>query len=114
MDYVSNMFLVGSMRDRVGQLGESREYQMGRSESGMLSYSELQMWYPLLVSIKDRVGWALLQQAMIMYWHIWDLWGPAILVASTVSELDDTLPRFTDVQWDSVQATHGLPIEVFA
>jgi hypothetical protein len=30
-----------------------------------------------------------------------------------VAELDDNLPRFTDVQWDSVRATHGLPIKVF-
>jgi hypothetical protein len=66
----------------------------------------------MLVSIKDRVGWALLQQALIMYWRIWDLWGPTNLVASTVAELDNTLPRFTNVQWDSVWATHGLPIKV--
>jgi hypothetical protein len=48
-----------------------------------------------------------------MYWCIRDLWGPTNLVPSTVGELDDTLPHFTDVQWDSVWATHGLPIEVF-
>jgi hypothetical protein len=28
--YVSDGFLVGSLRDQVGQLGKSREYQMGR------------------------------------------------------------------------------------
>jgi hypothetical protein len=61
------------------------------------------------VSIEDRVSWALLQQVLIMYWRIRDLWGPTNLVASTVIELDDTLPRFTDVQWDSVQATHRCP-----
>jgi hypothetical protein len=49
-----------------------------------------------------------------MYWWIHDLWGPANLVASTVTELYDTLPRFTDVQWDCVWATHGLPVEVLA
>jgi hypothetical protein len=49
------------------------------------------------VSIKDCIGWAMLQQALIMYWRIWDLWGPANIVALTVAELDDTLPRFTDV-----------------
>jgi hypothetical protein len=42
------------------------------------------------LSIKDRVDYALLQQALIMYWHIHDLWGPVNLVASTVVELDDT------------------------
>jgi hypothetical protein len=51
---------------------------------------------------------------LIMYWHIRDLWGPTNLVASTVTELDDTLPRFVNVQWNSVRATHGLTVEVFA
>jgi hypothetical protein len=31
----------------------------------------------------------------------------------TVIELDDILPCFTGVHWDSVRAAHGLPIEVF-
>jgi hypothetical protein len=44
MDYVSDGFVVGSMRDWVGQLGESVEYRMGRSESGMFSYLELRRW----------------------------------------------------------------------
>jgi hypothetical protein len=48
------------------------------------------------MSIKDRVGWALLQQALIMYWRIQDLWGPANLVASIVAELDDTSLYFTN------------------
>jgi hypothetical protein len=30
-----------------------------------------------------------------------------------VVELDDTLPRLTDVHWDSVYATHGLFGEIF-
>jgi hypothetical protein len=30
VDYVSDRFLVGSMQDWVGQLGESGEYRMGR------------------------------------------------------------------------------------
>jgi hypothetical protein len=29
----------------------------------------------------------------IMYWCIRDLWGPANLIASTVTELDDTPPH---------------------
>jgi hypothetical protein len=54
------------------------------------------------VSIKDRVGWALLQQALIMYWHILDLWGPTNIVASMVTELDDTplcLMVYTGIVW---------------
>jgi hypothetical protein len=62
------------------------------------------------VSIKDRVGWALLQQALIMYWHILDLWGPTNIVASMVTELDDTPLCLMDVHWDSVGATHGCPL----
>jgi hypothetical protein len=66
------------------------------------------------MSIKDHVSWALLHQALIIYWCIWDLCGPANLVALTIAKLDDTLPRFADDRRDSVCATHGLPIEVFA
>jgi hypothetical protein len=32
----------------------------------------------------------------VVYWHIRDLWGPTNLVASTVTELDDTPLYFTD------------------
>jgi hypothetical protein len=35
-------------------------------------------------------------------------------VASCVDELDDTLPRFMDVQWVSVRATHGVSTEAYA
>jgi hypothetical protein len=73
VDYVIDGFLVGSMRDRVGQLGEIGEYRMGMNESGLFSYSELRRWQPPPVSIKDRIGWALFQQALIMYWCIRDL-----------------------------------------
>jgi hypothetical protein len=48
-----------------------------------------------------------------MYWRIQDIWNLTNLVASTVTELDDTLPRFMDDRRDSVQATHGLLIKVF-
>jgi hypothetical protein len=65
------------------------------------------------VSIKDHVSWALLQQALIMYWHILAIWNPTSLVASIVAELDDTLTRFTDDRKDSVRASHELPSEVF-
>jgi hypothetical protein len=67
VDYVIDGFLVGSMRDRVGQPAESGEYLMGRSKGGLFSYSELRRWKPMPVSIKKHVGWALLRQALIMY-----------------------------------------------
>jgi hypothetical protein len=85
----------------------------GNGESGLFSYSELRRWKPSPVSIKDHVSWALLQQALIMYWHILAIWNSTSLVASIVAELDDTLTRFTDDRKDSVQASHELPSEVF-
>jgi hypothetical protein len=36
----------------------------GKVESGLFSYLELRRWYPPPMLIKDRVGWALLQQAL--------------------------------------------------
>jgi hypothetical protein len=50
---------------------------------------------------------------LIMYWHIRDLWGPASLVALCVVKLDDTLPLFTGVQWNSVWATLGVSAEAY-
>jgi hypothetical protein len=38
---------------------------------------------------------------------------PPNIVASCVDELDDTLPRFMGVQWDSVRATHGVSTEAY-
>jgi hypothetical protein len=51
---------------------------------------------------------------LIMYWRIRDIWSPANLAASCVAKWDDILPRFTDVQWDSAQASHGVSAEAFA
>jgi hypothetical protein len=36
----------------------------GKVESDVLLYSELQRWWPPRVSITDRVGWDMLQQAL--------------------------------------------------
>jgi hypothetical protein len=36
------------------------------------------------------------------------------LVASCVEQLDDTLPRFMGVQWNSVWATHSVSAEAYA
>jgi hypothetical protein len=48
-----------------------------------------------------------------MYWHMRDLWGPTNLIVMMVAEFDDTPPYFTDVQWDSVRATHGVSTEAY-
>jgi hypothetical protein len=36
------------------------------------------------------------------------------LVALCVDGLDDTLPRFSGVQWDSFRATHGVSAKAYA
>jgi hypothetical protein len=36
------------------------------------------------------------------------------LVASCADGLDDTIPRFTGLQWNSVRATHGVSVEAYA
>jgi hypothetical protein len=53
------------------------------------------------VSIKDHIGWAPLQQALILYWRIRDIWCPTNLLALMVAELDDNLPHFMDDRRDS-------------
>jgi hypothetical protein len=35
------------------------------------------------------------------------------LVASCVDDLEDTLPRFMGVQWDSARATHDVSVEAY-
>jgi hypothetical protein len=44
--------------------------------------------------------------------HTWHMESPD-LVASCADGLDDILPRFTGVQWDSVWATHGVSTEAY-
>jgi hypothetical protein len=46
------------------------------------------------------------EQPLIMYWRIWDLWGPTNLLASSIAKLDDTLPYLLDDRRDSAWATH--------
>jgi hypothetical protein len=41
------------------------------------------------------------------------LWGPANLLASTVAELDDTLPYLTGDTRDSAWAIHGVSTEAY-
>jgi hypothetical protein len=65
------------------------------------------------VSIKNSVGCVLLQQALSCVLTHTIFMGSRKLSSLTVVELDDNLSRFTGVHWDSVRATHRLPIEVF-
>jgi hypothetical protein len=71
-----------------GQLGESGEYRMGRVRVVCSHIWSSEGGSPACVD------WGLIVwprgTRLIMYWRIWDLWGSANLVSSTVTELDDT------------------------
>jgi hypothetical protein len=64
------------------------------------------------VSVKARVGWIRMNEHLNVLTHTGHMESPN-LVASCVDELDDTLPRFMGVQWDSVQAIHGVYVEAY-
>jgi hypothetical protein len=48
-----------------------------------------------------------------VYCCIRDFWGPANLLASSVAELDDTLPYLMDDIRDSAWATHDVSVEAY-
>jgi hypothetical protein len=64
----------------------------GKVESNLDHKFRAPRWYPPPGLIKTHVGWVRMNKHLIMYWRIWDLWGPTNLVALTVAELDDTPP----------------------
>jgi hypothetical protein len=91
----------------VGQLGESGEYQMGRVRVVCFQIWNSEGGSPHLCRLRtDHLAPGNKIDYVLMYMG---LWGPTNLVASTVTELDDTLPSLTDVHWDSVWATHECP-----
>jgi hypothetical protein len=105
---------VGRIRDRAGQLGKTGEYWMGRMRVVWIINSELHGCSPDLCRLRPTsVGskWTSFDYVLA---HTGVFWGPANLVASCVTELDDTLPRFMGVQWDSVWVTHGVSTKAYA
>jgi hypothetical protein len=65
---------------------------------------------PLL--IKACIGWALLNKHLNVLMHTGYM-ESLNWVASCVDELDDTLPRFTSVQWDIFWATHSVSAKAY-
>jgi hypothetical protein len=61
-----------------------------------MSDLELQVGSPRLGQLRTASVVPCYNKHWVVYWRIWDLWGPANLVASTVTELDDTSLYFTD------------------
>jgi hypothetical protein len=82
------------MWDRVGQLGESGEYQMRRLGVVYFHIQSFQGGSPHLCRLRtDRLAqWT----RLIMYWGIQHLWGPTNIVASMVTQLDETPLYFMD------------------
>jgi hypothetical protein len=80
---------------------------MERKGSGLIWYSELQGGSRRLCRLRPtsiESEWTSIRNVLM---HMGHMESPN-RVASCVDELDDTLPRFMGVQWDSVRATHGL------
>jgi hypothetical protein len=86
---------------------------MGRLRMVWIINSELQGGSPRLCRLRlASVGseWRSIWNVLM---HTGHMESPNF-VASCVDDLDDTLPRFTGVQWDSVRATHGMSAEAHA
>jgi hypothetical protein len=83
----------------------------GKVESGLDHKFESPRWYPRLCRLcrlspdEQEFDYVLLHTRFM---------GPANFVASCVTKLNDTLHRFTGVQWDSIQATYGVSAEAYA
>jgi hypothetical protein len=104
--------MVGVIGDRMGQLRKNREDKMGRLRVVWIVNLELQGGSPRLCQLRTTsIGseWTSIWNVLTHTGHMESLnW-----VASYVDELDDTLPHFTSVQWDSVWATHGMSTEAY-
>jgi hypothetical protein len=62
--------------------------------------------------IKAHIGWVRMNKHLNVLTHTRHMESPN-LVASFVDELNDIIPRFTGVQWDSVRATHYVSAEAY-
>jgi hypothetical protein len=105
--------MVGINGNRVGQLGESGEYWMGRKRSSLIWYSELQGGNPHLSWLRtDRLALVCKFESCSSAYGI--SWGPISWVASCVAKTEAILPYLTVVHRDSAWATHGVSAEVYA
>jgi hypothetical protein len=79
---------------------------------GLIWYSKLQGGSPHLCRLRP----ASVEPCWTSIWNLLAHMGhmeTPNYVASCVDELDDTLPRFTDIQWDSVRATHSVSVKAY-
>jgi hypothetical protein len=64
------------------------------------------------MSVKDRSSDPG-KQVWVVYWRIWDFLGPTNILASLVTELDNTLPYLMDDRREGAWATHGVSVEAY-
>jgi hypothetical protein len=105
---------VGIIGDWVGQLGESGEYWMGRKGSCSIWNFKLQGGRPRQCQIRPTsVGskWISFELCTGTYGIFW---CPTNLLASSATELDDTLPYLMGVTRESAWATHDVSTEAYA
>jgi hypothetical protein len=65
------------------------------------------------VSVKACMGWVSMNKHLNPLTHTGHM-ESLNLVVSCALGLDDTVPHFTGVQWDSARATHSVPTEAYA
>jgi hypothetical protein len=65
------------------------------------------------MSIKTCIGWVRMNKYLNVLMYTGHMESPN-WVASCFEELDDTLPHFQDVKWDSVRAIHVMSAEAYA
>jgi hypothetical protein len=85
---------------------------MGRLRVVWIINSELQGGSLRLCWLRPVLVWSEWTSTWNVLTHTGHMESPN-WVASCVDELDDTLPSFMGVQWDSVRATHGVSVEAY-
>jgi hypothetical protein len=85
---------------------------MGRLRVVWIINSELQGGSPRLCRLRSALVGSEWTSIWNILMHTGHMESPN-WVASCVDELDNTLPRFIGVQWDSVQASHDVSTEAY-
>jgi hypothetical protein len=95
VDYVSDGFLLALCETGRGNLGKSEEYRMERNESAPHDFWSSEGDSPSLCRLRITLVEPPATSIDFALTHMGYM-GSQNLVASTVAELDDTIPRFMD------------------
>jgi hypothetical protein len=105
--------MIGTIGDRVGQLGENGEYWMGRLRVGWIINSELQGGSPRMCRLRSASVGSEWTSIWNVPTHTGHMESPNWVV-SCVAEMKGILPYIMGVQWDSAWASHGVSGEAYA